>query len=109
MHVARAVRIRPSLTQRTVAGRLGIPPIALACMWLACLLTIVVLMSHAQSRGTALSRIALGAALGGAAANLFDVLVRKAVVDYIELGPWPAFNLADVAIVAGVIGAFVPR
>ena len=44
-------------------------------------------------------------ALGGATGNLLDRLRRGAVIDFIALGWWPAFNLADVAIVAGVAAA----
>jgi len=46
--------------------------------------------------------VAIGAALGGASSNLFDRLWRGGVVDFIDLGFWPVFNVADVAIVAGV-------
>ena len=45
---------------------------------------------------------ALAVALGGATSNLADRLGRGAVVDFIDLRWWPAFNLADVAIVVGV-------
>lgn len=48
-----------------------------------------------------LALVALGAALGGATSNLFDCLWRDGVVDFVDLGFWPVFNLADVAIVAG--------
>ncbi len=40
--------------------------------------------------------------LGGAAGNLFDRIRLGAVVDFIDLGFWPVFNVADIAIVAGV-------
>ena len=40
--------------------------------------------------------------LAGAVANLIDRAGDGAVTDFIELGPWPAFNLADVAITVGV-------
>jgi len=40
-------------------------------------------------------------ALAGAAGNLIDRFVRGAVVDFIAIGRWPAFNVADVAIVGG--------
>lgn len=53
--------------------------------------------------------IAAGAALGGAAGNLSDVLKMRAVRDFIDLSFWPAFNVADVAIVGGLIVAFFPR
>ena len=44
----------------------------------------------------------LGLALGGAASNLFDILRYRSVINYIDLGWWPVFNLADVAILAGL-------
>jgi signal peptidase II len=50
-----------------------------------------------------------GAALGGAAGNLLDILRRRAVTDFIDLGWWPVFNLADVGIVCGLLVAFWPR
>jgi signal peptidase II len=48
-------------------------------------------------------QVALGAALGGAAGNLLDLRWRGGVVDFIELGGWPVFNLADAAIVVGAV------
>lgn len=48
----------------------------------------------------------MGCALGGAAGNLVDILRRRHVVDFIDLGWWPVFNLADVAIVGGLLLAF---
>ncbi len=49
--------------------------------------------------------VALGLILGGAAANLADRLVRREVIDFVELfnGRWPTFNLADVAITVGCL------
>jgi signal peptidase II len=49
-------------------------------------------------------------ALAGATGNLIDRLCRGAIVDFVALPWWPAFNLADVAIVGGVavaLGAVV--
>ena len=50
--------------------------------------------------------LATGLLLGGAAGNLIDRVREGAVTDFIDLPLWPAFNLADVAIVAGVIALF---
>lgn len=41
------------------------------------------------------------AAITGASSNLIDWIRRGAIVDFISLGRWPAFNLADAAIVTG--------
>jgi len=49
-----------------------------------------------------LAAAALGVALGGAAGNVLDRVRRGGVVDYIDLGFWPIFNFADLAIVLGV-------
>lgn len=45
----------------------------------------------------------LGLAAGGAAGNLVDRLRSGAVLDFIDVAVWPVFNLADTAIVAGVM------
>jgi signal peptidase II len=47
--------------------------------------------------------IAGGLLVGGALANLSDRVREGAVIDFIDLPVWPTFNLADVAIVAGVV------
>jgi signal peptidase II len=47
--------------------------------------------------------LAGGLLLGGALGNLADRARQGAVTDFIELPAWPTFNLADVAIVAGVL------
>ncbi len=54
---------------------------------------------------TSLARIAMGAALGGAASNLLDLVVRGCVIDYVDVRVWPVFNLGDAAIVTGVLVA----
>jgi len=46
---------------------------------------------------------AAGLLAGGALGNLADRIRADAVTDYIQVGAWPAFNLADVAVTAGVL------
>jgi signal peptidase II len=46
--------------------------------------------------------IAVGLVAGGALGNLADRLRAGEVTDYIEVGSWPPFNVADVAITVGV-------
>jgi len=47
--------------------------------------------------------IATGLLAGGAIGNLTDRIRAGAVTDFVDLPPWPPFNLADVSITAGVI------
>jgi signal peptidase II len=47
--------------------------------------------------------LATGLLLGGALGNLLDRLRDDAVTDFIDLPLWPAFNVADMAITAGVL------
>lgn len=47
-------------------------------------------------------RLSLGLQLGGAMGNLLDRVVHGFVVDFIDIGFWPIFNLADLSIVLGV-------
>jgi signal peptidase II len=46
--------------------------------------------------------VAWGLVAGGAAGNLFDRVVTGRVIDYVQVGIWPVFNLADAAIVVGM-------
>ena len=48
--------------------------------------------------------LAVGMVLGGAVGNLIDRARLGGVTDFIDPAWWPAFNLADTAIVLGVIG-----
>ena len=47
--------------------------------------------------------VAAGLLAGGALGNLADRVRADAVTDYVQIGSWPAFNLADVAVTAGVL------
>jgi signal peptidase II len=44
-----------------------------------------------------------GLLLGGALGNVVDRARDGAVTDFLKLPHWPAFNLADIAITAGVV------
>jgi signal peptidase II len=48
-------------------------------------------------------RISLGLQLGGAVSNVWDRIFNGGeVVDYVDIGFWPIFNIADISIVIGV-------
>lgn len=48
-------------------------------------------------------RIVLGVILGGALGNLIDRLRQGYVTDFLDFGPWPVFNVADMAVVFGAL------
>ncbi|MFA5840607.1 MAG: signal peptidase II [Candidatus Margulisiibacteriota bacterium] len=68
------------------------------------LATAVILYFHFKvPRRHIYSQIALAFILGGSIGNLFDRISLGFVVDYIDFGFWPVFNLADIMINVGVI------
>jgi lipoprotein signal peptidase len=59
------------------------------------------LLIFGGSFGGGAADVGVGMALGGATGNVLDWLVRGEVVDFIDLGFWPVFNVADAGIVTG--------
>lgn len=91
------LRLRCVVNQkRRTPARREVVLLAILAIWLCGLVVLVPALQHP------IVPIALGAALGGSLGNVLDHLSRGGVLDYIDLGWWPVFNLADVAIVVGV-------
>jgi len=63
----------------------------------------IVLYQRRLPAGGWLIRLTLGLQLGGAVGNLLDRLHYGYVIDFIDIGFWPIFNLADASIVMGVV------
>lgn len=61
---------------------------------------VALIYSHLSSRGGV---VAASLILGGAVGNLLDRIRLHFVVDFFDLHVWPVFNIADCAIVVGVI------
>ncbi|WP_160720110.1 signal peptidase II [Bacillus sp. USDA818B3_A] len=81
-------------------------------MWLFYVITIVVIVGiiyylHKAARGKMLLGVSLALMLGGAIGNFIDRVLRKEVVDFIHTYifsyNFPVFNIADSALVIGVI------
>lgn len=85
------VRERPAMDVRHGLGALGA-------------LGAYALLLELLGPGTAspIALLGLGAALGGAAANLLDIAFREGVRDVLELRGVSYLNLADVGIVGGL-------
>lgn len=75
--------------------------------WLALVAIIVLaaLLAHyaTTTKPEPWETVAIGAIVGGAAGNLFDRLRLGYVVDFLAVGAWPNFNVADSAITVGAI------
>lgn len=83
-------------------GRLPLSTHQAALLWLGLAVGVVAVLAAGPSMSVA-GVVGLGLSLGGAAGNLADRFRRAAVVDFIVVGPWPAFNVADAAMVAGLV------
>ena len=64
---------------------------------------LIVFYNYTLPAGHMLLRVALGLQLGDATGNLLDRIRLGHVTDFLDFGAWPVFNLADTAVVAGVI------
>ncbi|MCQ6265720.1 signal peptidase II [Fictibacillus sp. WQ 8-8] len=85
-------------------------------MWFFVIITIAVIAAviyymQKHAKHQPLLRTALGLVLGGATGNFLDRIIRKEVVDFLDVKisnyNYPIFNVADSALVIGVILIFI--
>jgi signal peptidase II len=82
----------------------SLPLTILALVGVGILLFLVIFMYRRfYFLGTARGKLALGLILGGTVGNLIDRLSFGYVIDFIDIGIWPAFNIADPSVVIGAI------
>ncbi|MFD1928943.1 signal peptidase II [Sporosarcina siberiensis] len=83
-------------------------------MWLFYIVTIIVAAGiiyyfHKEAKGEPLFALGLMMLLGGAIGNFIDRVIRKEVVDFIDVlipfvnYEFPIFNIADAALTVGVV------
>ena len=76
----------------------------IASVGVAALLLYILFFHHkCPFVGDRLGKLALGLVLGGTLGNLIDRINLGHVTDFINFNVWPAFNIADSAIVVGSI------
>ena len=63
----------------------------------------IILYNQSMPANSHLYRVALGLQLGGALGNLLSRVRVGHVTDFLDFGPVPVFNIADMSIVVGVI------
>ncbi|MBF8303937.1 MAG: lipoprotein signal peptidase [Dehalococcoidia bacterium] len=80
------------------------PLTIVALIGVAVLLVFVIFIYHRLPfLDSWLGKPALGLVLGGTIGNLVDRLRLGYITDFIGIGIWPTFNIADSAIVVGVM------
>lgn len=95
--VAGPARLRHVVNRRGGLVALGLP--WAWALWAA--VGVIALWAVSGPRPGPAAVAAVGLVLGGGAGNLLDRSTRGGVVDFIAVGRWPTFNLADAAIVTG--------
>ena len=64
---------------------------------------VLVLVYYSQRQRTNLLRVSIALQIGGAFGNLIDRIRLGHVTDFLDVGPWPVFNIADSSIVVGLV------
>ena len=94
------LRLTDSHNTGVAFGLAGGSGAGIVVLTLAALGLILVLFVREPDRRT--MWVAVGLLAGGALGNLADRARVDAVTDFIDLPAWPPFNVADIAITAGV-------
>jgi len=68
---------------------------------------VITIFNRSVAPRSLLTRICLGALLGGTLGNLLDRLRLGYVIDFVDVGVgdlrWPSFNVADSSFVVGIL------
>jgi signal peptidase II len=101
--------------ERNPGGAFGLLPQATTYLIAASTVIALALLVYARAAvaHSTLLTVAVAMLLGGALGNLVDRVRLGHVVDFIDLRVWPVFNVADIAVTAGVgliiLAAALPR
>lgn len=110
LRLGRVLRVGPCLRIHYVLTRfkthsLMQSPTSLAVIWTATAALLAVTAHLGMFFQSPAAQMGLAAALVGSGSNLYDRLRCGAVIDFLDVGWWPVSNLADIALVAGVVVA----
>ena len=100
--------VRLALTHNK-AGAFGLGGAFVPFLAVAALGLVVFMVATGSATERVPTAVALGLILGGAFGNVADRLFRSpgflrgAVVDFVDVGFWPVFNVADSAITCGCL------
>ncbi len=96
-----------SYTQNTGAGFGILPGQTIILGIISAVVAILIIAYYPQIPKERFPLLCWGLFLGGVIGNLLDRLVRGYVIDFINVGFWPAFNIADSAITIGALGLLI--
>lgn len=90
---------------RNPGGAFGLMPRGQGFFLLASIavITLIVLYAVVRRPEGRLAEMAFGLILGGTAGNLVDRLRYGEVIDWLDFRIWPVFNIADIALVTGLV------
>ena len=94
---------------RNKAGAFGLGGAFVPFLAVAALVLVLAMVVKGTATERLVMAVALGLVLGGAFGNVLDRIFRSpgflqgAVVDFVDVGFWPVFNLADSAITCGCL------
>jgi signal peptidase II len=95
------ISIRQTLNRRSVLRSFA-PPTLLLVLAMTVAMIVFVMDSGGAPYHNSFGSVGFGSAVGGATSNLLDRMRQGAIIDFIAIGRWPVFNLADVGIVLGL-------
>lgn len=99
------VRLGPLLTLRLARNQgiaFGLGAAAPAALVLGTTAAVAVLIAVLAARGELGAPLPAGLIVGGALGNVADRAMGGSVVDFLDVGRWPTFNMADVFLVTGI-------
>ena len=103
---ALAIARRPFVSIHCIINRraavISLSETGIVAAWILCTALALLALEQEPIAASALAVVGVGLALGGVSGNVVDLLWRGGIVDFIAIGPWPVFNLADAAIVCGL-------
>ena len=105
-HLTRVVPIVGSFVSLTLVYNPGVAfsiqfPSWMQTLFITLALIGVMIAARHRSR-TTVQTLAYGMTIGGALANIVDRLVDGVVTDYLSIGSFPVFNVADSFICVGI-------
>jgi len=91
------------ICNKNISFSLVIPQSILPTLLALIIFALLFILFKFQPKLSVLEKISLIFILSGAISNILDRLLFGCVIDFINLGFWPSFNLADAFISSGAI------